>query len=345
MTQAQWNDLLRIIRGEKTENPPIGFIIDSPWLPGWVGCDSMDYYTSDKVWFDANMRAINMFPDATFVPGFWSEYGEINEPSAFGSKLVWMGENLPHAEKTVFSVEEAAKIEKPNVKTDGLLPLMLNRLKLMEPEINKEGHQLKFAIARGPFNIASFLMGTSEFMLALMLNPEEMHQYLRTISDFTIDWLRLQKETFPSIEGIMILDDLIGFVGEPECANFAVPYLKDIYSAFDSEINFFHNDADGLVVAAHLDEIGVHFYNFSYKYSMLEMREACGPNVTLFGNIPPRDVLSIGTPDDVRTAVNEAFSSIDDHQRIMWSAGGGVPQGVSSENLKAFIDTVYENYS
>ena len=340
MTDTQWKELVEIIGGKEPVPPPVGFIIDSPWLPGWSGCEPIDYYSSDQVYMKANLRAVKQFPDAMFLPGFWSEYGEINEPSAFGSKMVWVADNLPHAETIISEASEALKVTKPNVRTDGLLPLMINRMKQVEEEMNREGHKHRFAVARGPFNIATFLMGATEFMISLVMNPAEMHALLRVISDYTIDWLRYQKECFPGIDGIMILDDLVGFVGEVECAEFAVPYLNEIFHSFDCRVRFFHNDADGLVVAAHLEEIDVNIFNFSFKHSMQEMRDACGESVVLMGNIPPRDVLASGNEEEVRAAVKNAMQSIDDHRRILWSVGGGVPQGVSSENMQAFISAV-----
>ena len=48
MTEKQWSLLLDVING-KTINPlPVGFIIDSPWLPGWAGISIMDYYLQRK---------------------------------------------------------------------------------------------------------------------------------------------------------------------------------------------------------------------------------------------------------------------------------------------------------
>jgi uroporphyrinogen decarboxylase len=345
MTTEQWKDLLDLIDGHSPARPPVGFIIDSPWLPGWNGIPTMDYYSSDERWFKANLRAIREFPDATFLPGFWVEYGELNEPSAFGTRLDWAGENMPHAWPVIHAPEKMTGLIKPNVRTDGLLPLMINRLKIMEPRIREEGHEIRFAVSRGPFNIASFLMGATEFMLAMMTHPEETRQLLQTITEFTVEWLSYQKECFPTIDGIMILDDLIGFVGEPECTDFAVPFLKEIYGAFRAKVNFFHNDSDGLVIGNHLAGIGVNLYNFSFKHSMHDMRTACGESVVLLGNIPPRDVLASGTAEAVREAVRKSYTSIENKQRIMWSGGGGVPQGVPTENIRAFIETIHDCYS
>jgi len=344
MTQEQWQKLLDTIDGKVPETPNMGFIIDSPWLPGWAGCNTMDYFCSNQTWFNTNRKAIETFPDAAFFPGFWSEYGQVTEPSAFGCKLIWEPNNLPHAQKVIISDKQMVQIKKPNVETDGLLPFVINRLKVMENKINDAGHQIKFAVARGPFNIAAFLMGITEFLTAMMLEPDNTHKLLRTITDFTIDWLSYQKKCFPSIEGIMILDDIIGFVGDSLCSDFAVPYLKEIYASFDTKVNFFHNDADGLIIGAHLEKIGVNLYNFSFKHSMNEMRGACGDRIVLLGNIPSRDVLAIATPEEVKKAVKEAFESIADKHRVIWSCGGGVSQGVPTENMKAFIEQIYELY-
>ena len=99
MRNSSWNDLLSMIGGKKLNYRPSGFIIDSPWLPGWCGITTLDYYASDEKWLKANIMAAQTFPDVWFMPGFWSEYGMCTEPSAFGSRLIFLENTLPHAEK------------------------------------------------------------------------------------------------------------------------------------------------------------------------------------------------------------------------------------------------------
>jgi uroporphyrinogen decarboxylase len=60
--------------------------------------------------------------------------------------------------------------------------------------------------------------------------------------------------------------------------------------------------------------------------------------VTLLGNIPPRDVLALGTPEDVRQSVAEALRSISDRRRLVLSVGGGTPPNVSTANIEAFCE-------
>ena len=340
MRNSAWNDLAAMSEGKKLNYLPAGFLIDSPWIPGWYGISIVDYFSSDELWQKANIKVVETFPDVWFFPGFWSEYGMCTEPSAFGSKMVYLEKGLPYAEKILTDVEQANDLAQPNVKTDGMLPFMLNRLKKSEHVIRDADHQIRFAVARGPLNIATFLMGATEFFMALAMNPDGTHRFLKKISDFLSDWISLQKETFPSIEGILILDDMIGFIGEADFNEFVTPYLTKIYKCFDAKVRFLHNDAEGLITAKHLNELGVNMFNFSFDHSLGTIRELAGPDVILVGNIPPRDVMAEGTPGQVRAAVQKAFGETDDYSRILWSAGGGIPPGVSTENFLAFIDEI-----
>lgn len=337
MTNEQWEKLLAVLAGDVVDPLPVGFIIDSPWLPGWAGQTVLDYYSSDRVWLDANLKATRTFPDVMFLPGFWSEYGMCTEPSAFGTKCRWEENALPYADKIIRSIDDIASIERPDPRTDGLLPFVLRRLKLLQPQIEEAGHRIRFAVARGPLNIATFLMGTTEFLMALRTDPEPIQKLLTLITDFSVDWLRLQKECFPSIEGVFMLDDIVGFLGDADFKESALPYLKQVFSCLDVSVRFFHNDAQGLVCAPYLAEIGVNLFNFAFEHSLGEMRQRAGDSVTLLGNIPPRDVLAQGTPEDVIACVKAALEPLDDRRRIILSCGGGMPPEVPTQNIQAFL--------
>jgi len=343
MKEQQWETLLKVIDGEKVKEKPIGFIIDSPWLPGWYKTKILDYFTDPEIWFNANLKAYEEFPEVIFLPGFWAEYGMCTEPSAFGTKLVWTEDDFPHPVKLSCNVEAISSLVKPNVRTDGLLPFTISRLARYEAKIRQNDSRIRFASSRGPLNIASFLFGTTDFMLALAITPDEAQKALTVITDFVIDWLSLQFEKFRDINGVFVLDDIVGFLGQPDFETFVLPHLKRIYKTFNARVNFFHNDASGLITAGYLKEIGINLFNFSFNHSFEEMRAAVGDTVTLLGNIPPRDILALGTPAEVEESVKTMMSSIKDHSRIIWSCGGGMPPDASTKNIKTFIRAVRES--
>jgi uroporphyrinogen-III decarboxylase len=339
MTDLQWTTLCKIINGETSHPLPVGFIIDSPWLPNWYGISILDYFSNDELWFKANLKAIQDFPDVMFLPGFWSEYGMCTEPSAFGSRCTFPNNEFPHAYKIIRSSEEIDSLASPDPRKDGWLPFVLNRLRLAQPKIEAAGHKIRFAIARGPLNVSSYLMGSTEFLTLMMLQPEQAAKLLKKVTTFLKEWLQLQMEMFPSIDGIFLLDDIIGFIGETEFNAFALPYFKELFDEKVS-VKFLHNDASCKASAPFLPEMGVNLFNMGYDVTLNELKLWTQNKVTLLGNIPPRDVLANGNGEKVTNAAADLLHSLSDKSRVIFSCGGGMPPGVCSENITTFTQTV-----
>lgn len=337
MTDEQWKDLLAVIRGERMEPLPIGFIIDSPWLPGWCGMAIADYLSSENGWFKANRRASETFPEFWFIPGFWSEFGMCTEPSAFGARCVFPRNAFPHAERMITDEKQILEIREPDPASDGLLPFALNRLVWARPRIEELGHKIRFSVSRGPLNIATFLMGMTEFLIAMKTEPEAVHRLLRVITSFLRKWHALQRETIPTIDGILILDDVVGFMSEADFMEFCFPYLKELYAP-EAAVKFFHNDAPCAASIGHYADIGINVFNPGIQKTIVELKQLCQDKLTLFAGIPPRDVLAAGSPADVSAAVRNLLTETPDRSRLILSCGGGMPPGVSTENLRAFSE-------
>ena len=340
MNDTQWQALRAVIRGEKVTPLPVAFIIDSPWLPKWAGMTILDYYTSEERWLAANFKAIGDFPECIFLPGFWSEYGMCTEPSAFGAKCLFYDNEFPFAEKLIESADDIERLAKPDPRRDGLLPFVIKRLKHSLPRIEAAGHSVRFAVSRGPLNIASFLMGTTDFLMEMKVNPDKIHRLLRLITDFTADWLAYQRECFPTIDGVLLLDDIVGFIGEEDYREFAQPYLRELFTGLGVSVRFFHNDSPCRASAPHLHDTGINLYNMGIDVTLKDLQSWTDGKVVLMGNVPPRDVLAAGTPADVERAVEEQLRSLLDTRRILFSCGGGMPPNAPTENIRALVSTV-----
>jgi uroporphyrinogen decarboxylase len=341
MNDKQWNTLVSAVRGEAVRPLPTAFIIDSPWLPNWAGHTILDYFTDERTFLEDNLKAIRTFDETILLPGFWSEYGMCTEPSAFGSVTIWGEDDFPFARKVLLSPADVERLEKPDPRKHGLLPFVIKRLKHLQPEIERAGHKVRFAVARGPLNIASFLMGAPEFMEALKTEPKQMHRLLGLVTDFLVEWIAVQREAFPTIDGIFLLDDMVGFVSRRDFEVFGLPYLQRAFSA-DVTVKFFHNDAPSKASAPLLEAAGINLFNFGIQHSLSEMKAWTNNRIVLMGNIPPRDVLAAGTPADVRRSVSEMLNALDDKSRLIVSCGGGMPPHAPRDNIKALISTVEE---
>ncbi|NOX55335.1 MAG: uroporphyrinogen decarboxylase [Planctomycetes bacterium] len=340
MTDPQWELLLRIINGERLERPAVGFLVDGPWVAGINGIDLMDYFTDGRLWLEANLTAVRQFPDVLWLPGFWAEFGMISNPPSFGTKCIWPEKGFPTCEPVIGSLDQIDSLKRPNVRTDGLLPFLLRRMKQNQEAIEQAGHRIRFATSHGPLTIASYLVGHTEFLMGLRTDREACHRLIGLVTDFICDWLAVQKETFASIDGILVLEDLMGFIGEDDFREFALPYAQRIFAALDVSVRFLHNDAYGLVTARYLKQMNVNLFNFSFEHPIDEVRRLAGEEVTLMGNVPPRDVLAQGSCDDIQRSVTELLHRVPDTRRLIVSAGGFTPPQFTSEKIAAFCQAV-----
>jgi len=340
VTDQQWAILLDVLAGQRVDPPAVGFLVDGPWVAGVNGVRLMDYFTDNAVWLQANLQANSRFPGVMWLPGFWAEFGMISNPPSFGCKCVWPEDGFPTCEPAIPGLDQVDQLAVPNVRTDGLLPFILQRLERTREAIESAGHKIRFATSHGPLTIASYVVGQTDFLIGLKTAPEACHKLLELATEFVCDWLRLQKERFPTIDGVLVLEDLLGFIGEQDFRQFALPYMRRIFAALDVSVRFLHNDAYGLVTAQYLSELNVNLFNFSFEHPIDEIRRLAGDQVTLMGNVAPRDVLALGSIDQVQVAVQEVLERAGGPERLIVSAGGFTPPQFGAEKIEAFCQVV-----
>ncbi|MFA5015875.1 MAG: uroporphyrinogen decarboxylase family protein, partial [Actinomycetota bacterium] len=195
MNEIQWMTLKKCAAMESLDHIPVGLIVDSPWMPGYVGITTMDYFTLPEKWFEANMQIKNDFPEIIFIPDFWVEYGMAAEPSGFGCRINFFEKSTPTVNHIFSSADDLVNIGNikiPNPRTDGLMPFILNLYKYIEPKVKEIGESIKIVAARGPLTTASHLMGLTEFLIGLKIDPGNTHKLLEITAKMTRNWLEAQ---------------------------------------------------------------------------------------------------------------------------------------------------------
>lgn len=340
MTLEQWTRFRRAALGqtEPADPLPVALIVDSPWIPGFLGISTLDYLTVPEVWLEANLEVARRFPEIHFLPGFWAELGMCAEPSAFGCKLSLYHDRTPVAHPLVEGIEGLNRLTPPNPLTDGFLPILLNQYQRLRPAIEASGHVIKMVAARGPLTTATHLMGVTNFLLALKLQPAETHRLLRLTATLARQWLEAQADAVGGIEGVLVLDDIAGMMSARDYEEFAAPYLKELFDAFPGTVKMFHNDTDNPVSYSLLPALGIHVFNFTHLQPIEKVRRLVGPALCLLGNVPPLEVLAQGTPEQVRAATVACLRHHPDRKGLILSAGGGTSPGTPAANIQAFLD-------
>ncbi|MBM3880505.1 MAG: uroporphyrinogen decarboxylase [Verrucomicrobia bacterium] len=337
MTLEQWKRLAGCARGDDLAAPPVALIVDSPWIPGYLGLSTLDYLSLPEVWLEANLRVVQEYPDIAFLPGFWLELGMGAEPSGFGCKLTFYADSPPAAHAIAEDIRQLDRLTVPNPHADGLMPWLLNYYRRLEPRVNEAGQRIKMVAARGPLATASHLLGVSSFLLGLKLEPAATHRLLRTTTALARHWLEAQAGALREVEAILVLDDLAGFLSPKDYLEFAHPYLREIFAAFPGVLKVFHDDTDNVVPFPHLRDLGIDAFNFTHLQPLDKVRKLVGPELCLMGNVPPLEVLAQGTPDQVQAAVRACLAAHGGGRRLWLSAGGGVSPGTPAANLRALV--------
>ena len=81
-------------------------------------------------------------------------------------------------------------------------------------------------------------------------------------------------------------------------------------------------------------------YNMGINTNLSELKVLTGHKVTMLGNIPPRDVLANGSETDIEGNVKEMINGLEHRTHVIASCGGGMPPGVTSDNLNHFVKMI-----
>jgi uroporphyrinogen decarboxylase len=339
MRREQWEAFARAARGLPggCDGPLAAFIVDSPWIPGFAGMSHLDYFTLPDRWLAANLMVEERFPQAVMIPGAWVEYGMAAEPSAFGCRISWREDATPSVAPVLRDLSDADRLTVPEPRTDGLMPFVLSLYRGAEAALAERGQAVRMVAARGPLALAAHLRGVTELLTDLKLCPAETRRLLEITTETVIRWLRAQASNLGSVEGVLVLDDIVGFLSPEDYREFAHPALAAVFSSFPGMVKVFHDDYPNGRIMADLADAGFDVLNFSHTLDIGVVREATAGKVRLMGNVPPRDVMANGTPAEVSAWARECIDKTDGGRGLILSAGGGLSPGTPAANIDALV--------
>ncbi len=345
MRPEQWETFKRAARFEKLDQVPMAMIVDSPWIPGYLGIKHMDYYLDPELWFESNRKINEEFRDIIMVPSWWMEYGMAAEPSILGAKIKFWEDNTPSEYHTLYRLEDIDEFPEYEVEADAFAAMTLHRYKMALPRIKALGEVLPFVTARGPLCTAGFVRSTTHLMMEIVEKPEETHRLIDLCTRVVIDWLKAQHKVLgDQVEGIFILDDIVGFINEEHYMEFAHPYLKRICDAFPRDwVKLYHNDAEVDACLDHLPDAGFNVLNWGKQKDIVEVKQRVGDRMCLMGNVNPLEIAVRGTPAEVREETLAVLAGgFSDGKGMILSVGGGTSPGMPRENMIAMQEALAE---
>jgi uroporphyrinogen decarboxylase len=226
----------------------------------------------------------------------WDFGGEIRMPSAEFDQTPMV------VRYPVQSEEDVWKLEIPDVKTAGMVPLNMEFCRLQE----KKG-LLKTASIGAPFMYAANLCGLENLARWMLKKPDLAHRLLRLVTDYGIRLARYWVETFGP-------EDVEFRTSTPTSSNqvispkqfqeFSLPYLKELHEKvlrMGARYISTHICGDQNLNLPYYREVpfgdpGV--VSFGHEVDLTRAIEFLGDRCIIVGNVEPQVIL-MGSPDEV----------------------------------------------
>lgn len=340
MTKLKNDLLLRALRKEKVERPPVWMMRQAGrYLPDYIKLrNQYDFFT--RVQTPELATAITLQPvdqvgvDAAII---FSDILVI--PQAMGMEVLMEEGKGPSLPKTIRTRQDIESLQTHGV--DESLRYVMDALRMTKQELNGRVPLIGFAGA--PWTLLCYMIegkGSKTWDKAKQFaytEPALAHLLLQKITDITIEYLAAQVKA--GADTVQVFDSWAGSLGPGDFRTFAQPYLLQIATALKDlapVILFPKGSWYALKELAESDAAGL---GIDWCITPGFARELTGNKITLQGNFDPAKLLA--PIPEIRKAVREMISGFG-AQKYIANLGHGIMPNVPVDHARAFVDAVKE---
>ncbi|HMT00076.1 MAG TPA: uroporphyrinogen decarboxylase [Saprospiraceae bacterium] len=337
---ALHNDLLlRVLKGEKVERPPIwlmrqagrilpeyravrervsGFIelVQSPDLVAEVTLQPVDALGVDAAILFSDILVV---PEAMGLP-----YEMVEARGPFFPKTI---ENMADVEALISGDNAADKLEYVYEGINKTLLALNNRVPLI-------------GFSGAPFTLFCYMVegkGSKTFSKAkkmLYTRPDIAHKLLQKITDTIIAYLKQKIKA--GVNVVQIFDSWAGVLDSSTYDHFSIPYLRQINEALKESCPVILFPKGAWFSLKALDEIGSSGLGIDWNIDAAYARNITGPTKVLQGNLDPCVLYA-----NEDTISREAIRMCNDFGPChIANLGHGVYPDTPLDNVKHFVNTV-----
>ncbi|MFI5186411.1 MAG: uroporphyrinogen decarboxylase [Chitinophagales bacterium] len=340
MSQLKNDLILRVLRGETAERPPVWMMRQAGrYLPEYrvlrekygffercqvpeLACE-ITIQPVDKIGVDAAI----LFSDILVVPQAMGLEVELIESK---------GPVLPEPIKTLNDFE---RIRIPDVNET--LQYVFDAIKLIKKELNGRVPLIGFAGA--PWTILCYMVqgkGSKTFDEAKAFcytQPAMAHRLLQMITETTIAYLKEQVKA--GVDVIQVFDSWGGLLGPGDFSTISLKYTRQIIEALKDDVLtiIFAKGAWHSLKA--MAETGANGLGIDWCIQPQMARQLAGDKIVLQGNLDPAKLLS-----PIPVIKKETRKMLNDFggRRHIANLGHGILPNTPVDHAKAFVDTIKE---
>jgi uroporphyrinogen decarboxylase len=347
-------NFLKAVKRGYPDKVPVAACISSQYICKRFGVKVTDYLYDPQLKLQVQCSFQDEHPGLLLVPGIYPDFGcGVVEPSAFGCRLVQREDNplspeplcpqALRAEPGAKGVQEMLALRSPDPGRDGLLPRVLEQYRYFwrhmdRRYIDEYGYLDGFAFAMGPVETAALVIGYENFLLGLHDFPQQIHQLLQRMTEFSISWLKTQEKLNGRLKRIYLFDHMPARIGPEHFEEFAFPYLSRLCGEFSYALKIFHICEKRIThVLERLADLGIDVLFFAADIT--EVKKAIGSRVCLMGNLSPIELILRGSPSQIAEEAGRCIAIAREQSGgyTLAPSGAFIP-GTPVDNIRALVE-------
>jgi uroporphyrinogen decarboxylase len=338
MTELKNDLILRALRGETVERPPVWMMRQAGrYLPDYLKLKAKyDFFTrvqTPELATEITLQPIDQVGvDAAII---FSDILVI--PQAMGIEVLMeegKGPSLPAVIKTQRDIDA--------LRIDGVeesLRYVTDALSLTKKELNGRVPLIGFAGA--PWTILCYMVegkGSKTWDKAKQFaytEPVLAHQLLQKITTITINYLKAQAKAGADV--VQVFDSWAGALSPADFKAYAQPYLIQIADALKDEVPVILFPKGTWYAIEDLSYSSASGIGIDWTITPQQARTFAGNRVTLQGNFDPSKLFA--PIPEIKKAVREMIDAFGT-QRYIANLGHGIMPNVPVDHAKAFVEAV-----
>lgn len=258
---------------------------------------------------------------------------------AMGAIVAYPDYNISYLESPVItSPKELDRLKVCNPLTDGNLPTLLKAIRLTCDALIKDVDVS--AAMSGPISVAASVIGTENLLKWMIKHPKELHHVMEVVTESNDRYIDEVAKLGVSI-GFADPVSSTSLLSVKQFRAFSLPYLRKNIERVTKKTG----GAPGIHICGTSKDIwmdvvdaGISNFSIDNAEDIEEAKQLIGDRVIITGNVPPVDVLYLGTKEDIFNSVKECINKGHDSKKgYILSTGCQIPMNTPIEKIEMFM--------
>jgi len=260
---------------------------------------------------------------------------------AMGAHVAFAGDEQPMGGVGDPLVKTPADIEKIPVvesRIQGRFPLMCEALSIVKRQLGRDVFVVG-CFDQSPFSLAAALMGVEALMIKAVDEPAFVDALLERCTEYAVAYALALANA--GADMLSTGDSVAGLIGRDMYRRIAMPAeqraFEDIRSGCDALLSL-HICGDTSHILKDMAQTGCDVLEIDSKVAMIEAMRVVGPELGLWGNLNPMDLLE-RTPQEVERLAVDLLETVKQcgRTRFVLSSGCTLAPDTPAENIRALI--------